>query len=199
MIAVIDCGIGNLRSVQKAIEKAGGSARITESPAFIRSAEAIVFPGVGAFDQGMIGLKKRGLDRLLKDEIHRKPFLGICLGMQLLFYRSEEGKEKGLNVFPGEVKRFPRIKGLKVPHMGWNEVRFLGKNKLFEGIEKDYFYFVHSYYCMPEESSLWAGETEYGVRFCPALSCGKTWAVQFHPEKSAEKGLKVMRNFLKLI
>ena len=203
MIAIIDYGMGNLRSVQKAFEKNGAEARITSSTRDIDRAEKIVLPGVGAFGGAMEELKRRGLVDVIREKIRDGvPYLGLCLGLQLLFDASEEceGKEmaEGLGILPGVVRRF-RGK-LKVPHMGWNSLRFRKKNcPLFKGIESgENFYFVHSYYGVPKDPSWTAAVTPYGVEFCSAVWKDNIFATQFHPEKSQAEGLKVIRNFIKL-
>ncbi|MHB9154326.1 MAG: imidazole glycerol phosphate synthase subunit HisH [Endomicrobiales bacterium] len=208
-IAVIDYGMGNLRSVAKALELSGARVTVTAAPGKLASARAVVFPGVGSFGPALENLRRTGLDEAVRDVIAGdKPFLGICLGFQLLFSKSEEdGKHAGLGIVPGDVVRFApsrgktgRKKALKVPHMGWNRVKSpaLSRNTMFGGIpENSYFYFVHSYYGRPEDDDAVAGTTEYGVRFCSAVIKGRTWACQFHPEKSGAAGLKLLGNFVK--
>lgn len=204
-IAVIDYGMGNLRSVGKALEFAGAEAIVTSSPSRIRSAEAAVFPGVGSFGPAIKYLRKTGLDEAILDVINRgKPFLGLCLGFQLLFDTSvEEGSFKGLGVIPGKVVKF-RAGGdrrLKIPHMGWNSLKISGKEaaySMFSGIpDNSYFYFVHSYYAVSKDASAVAGRTGYGIDFCSAVKKGNIWGCQFHPEKSSAFGLKLLGNFLK--
>lgn len=203
MIAVIDYGMGNLRSVTKALEKLGAEVKVTSDPEDIRSADKIVLPGVGAFGDAICELRKRNLIKPIKEAIEKgKPFLGICLGLQLLFKSSEENPGvPGLGIFPGTVVRFPSSADLKVPHMGWNEVA-LSKDRagLIEGVKDlGYFYFVHSYYAKPEDTSLIQGSSDYGVRFPAILGKRNIWATQFHPEKSQEEGLKILQNFVKLV
>lgn len=197
-VVVVDYGMGNLRSVQKGLEKAGCLAAVSGDPAAIERASGIVLPGVGAFRDCMANLEgARLVDPVVAAIEEGKPFLGICLGMQLLLAVSEEfGVHEGLGIIPGKVVRFPADRGLKIPHMGWNRVHFTGPNPLFRGIpDGSYFYFVHSYYAAPDGSEVVAGWTDYGVRFCSALSRGNIFACQFHPEKSQRWGLKILENF----
>ena len=196
-IAIVDYQAGNLRSVAKAIEKAGQTPFITSDPQAILSAEALVFPGQGSCDGAMRALKQRGLVEPIRAFVaSRRPFLGVCLGLQLLFPYSEEGSEPGLGIYPGSVKRLPD--GLKVPHMGWNQVDFCQEHPVFQDIPQgSYFYFVHSYYPEPEEPSLVAGTTTYGIQFCCATAKDNLVATQFHPEKSGRLGLKIYENFIK--
>jgi glutamine amidotransferase len=201
MICVVDYGMGNLRSVSKALEKLGGKVEVSSSPASLRKATKIVLPGVGAFGDGFQELKRRGLvEPLLEGLREEKPFLGVCLGMQLLFERSEESPgTPGLSFFRGEVKRFSS-KSLKIPHMGWNQMKIQKRDvPLFQGVaDQSYFYFVHSFYPVPEDRALVAGTSEYGEEFPSVIGKGKIWASQFHPEKSQATGLKILENFLAL-
>lgn len=201
MIAVIDYGLGNLRSVTKALESVGAKVILTSNPIDISSADGIVLPGVGAFYHGMNNLKKLGIISALKECINSgKPFLGICLGFQLLFTESEEhGIHKGLDILKGRVIRFPNA--VKIPHMGWNQIRIQNaQNALFKGIQNDaYVYFVHSYYVEPEDKSIIATTTEYGVEFCSSIATENIFGMQFHPEKSGEIGMKVLRNYIDYI
>lgn len=202
MIAVIDYGMGNLRSVSKGIEKAGGEVKVTDDPAEIKSAAGVVLPGVGAFGKCMENLEKRGLADAVKTVAEsEKPFLGICLGLQLLFDESEEyGPIKGLSVIPGRVVRFPDSMELTVPHMGWNRIKKQDSPRLLEGIEdNEWFYFVHSYYVVPDDPSDAATITEYGVNFVSAIERGNLFACQFHPEKSSTPGLRLLENFVRLV
>ncbi|TNF46044.1 imidazole glycerol phosphate synthase subunit HisH [bacterium] len=190
--------MGNLRSVQKGLEIAGCRANVSSDPSEIESASGIVLPGVGAFRDCMANLTKaRLVDPVLGAIENRKPFLGICLGMQLLLAVSEEfGVHEGLGVVPGRVVRFPHDKNLKVPHMGWNRVHFSGSSPIFKEIpDASYFYFVHSYYAAPDSSEVVSGRTDYGLRFCSAISTDNVFACQFHPEKSQRWGLKILENF----
>ena len=189
--------MGNLRSVQKAFEARGARARITSSVADIEKAEKIVLPGVGAFAQAMLELKKRKLLAPLKEKIQNgTPYLGLCLGMQLLFSRSEEGNVKGLDILPGRVRRFKGA--LKVPHMGWNTLSLKKKDcPLMDGVKTvDRFYFVHSYYAAPEEKDAILSTTSYGIDFCSSVWRDNIFATQFHPEKSQEAGLRLVENFI---
>lgn len=200
MIAIIDYGMGNLRSVQKCLEKNGFRTTIVSSPDELAGAGGIVLPGVGAFKDAMMNLRARGLDRVIRDAAAAgKPVLGICLGLQLFFTSSEEGGScEGLGIFPGRVRRFTG--DLKVPHMGWNQVDLKGTNPLFEGIPHgSYFYFVHSYYVEPASGENIIGETEYGSRFVSAVACRNVFGVQFHPEKSSCLGERLLTNFGKLV
>ncbi len=203
MIAIIDYGMGNLRSVQKGFERVGLDAVVTSDPKVVLEAERIVLPGVGAFPDCMRNLEQGGfVEPLLRVIQQGRPFLGICLGLQLLFSESEEfGVHKGLNVIPGRVVRFPEgmtenDEELKVPHMGWNQVSFKRRPSVFEGIaEGTNFYFVHSYYVQPQDASVVATTTNYGIDFCSSVWKDNIVATQFHPEKSQEKGLQILKNF----
>ena len=198
MIAIIDYQMGNLRSVQKGFERVGHAAAITSDPATIARASRIVLPGVGAFADAIAELHRRGLVEPIQEAISEgKPFLGICLGLQLLFDRSyEDGEHSGLGVIPGEVVRFDLPDGYKVPHMGWNEVQLRGRPPLFDGIDDNtHFYFVHSYYVAPSDSSVIAGEANYPDPFCAMIWRDNVFATQFHPEKSQSAGLEILRNF----
>ncbi len=200
---MIDYGMGNLRSVSKALEAAGGRVVLSSDPAELKKLPALVLPGVGAFEHGMRNLRERGLAELVNAAVKEgKPFLGICLGLQLLFSESEEhGLHRGLDLVPGRVKKFSG--GVKVPHMGWNNVNSKLKtqnSKLFDGIpDGSYFYFVHSYHVIPEEKAVIAGTTEYGGEFVSAIVRGNLCGVQFHPEKSTKLGLRVLKNFLEAV
>ncbi len=200
-IAIIDYQMGNLRSVQKGFEKVGHVATITSDPRELAAAEKIVLPGVGAFGDAIAELRKRELVKPIKDAIAAgKPFLGICLGLQLLFDVGYEGGEfEGLGVLRGKVIRFDLAPPLKVPHMGWNQGTFKGQPPLLKGIsESAFFYFVHSYYVVPEDSSIVAIETDYGHPFCAAVWQNNLFATQFHPEKSQADGLQILKNFAEL-
>ena len=203
-LAVIDYGMGNLRSVLKAWQAVGADAYLIQKPEEAETADALVFPGQGAIVDTMQLLVKTGLDQLIKDWIQKdRPFFGICLGFQALFEFSEEGNTQGLGIFEGSVKRFPKTADtqLKVPHMGWNTVSFHDNSTLTDGIKSgaDQFYFVHSYYVEPKNTALHLFETEYGKPFCSGIRSGKCVAVQFHPEKSQVKGLQLYSNFLKTL
>jgi imidazole glycerol-phosphate synthase subunit HisH len=198
MIVIVDYGMGNLRSVQKGFEKAGRTAVISRDQDTIRKAERLVLPGVGAFPMCMANLT--GLDLvapILEFVRSGRPFLGICLGLQLLFEESEEfGRNEGLGIIPGRVVSFDRNAGLKIPHMGWNQVVFKKDVPIFKGIEDgSYFYFVHSFYVAPSTEEDVAAETDYGIRFVCAVAHENVFATQFHPEKSQSRGLQILRNF----
>lgn len=206
MIAIIDYGSGNLRSVARAIEKAGQSPMITSERETILNSHGVVLPGVGAFGDCMESLKSKGLDEVVSRCVEMgKPFLGICLGYQLLFEESEEHQSSeadvaGLGIFKGRVIKFPSDLGLKVPHIGWNSLTFSKPSPYFEGLpDAPYFYFVHSYYVDVGDRSLVAARANYGIDFDAAIARDNILAVQFHPEKSGETGLTVVRNFLKVV
>ncbi|MCM8765797.1 MAG: imidazole glycerol phosphate synthase subunit HisH [Candidatus Omnitrophica bacterium] len=204
MIVIVNYRMGNLRSVAKAFEVMGAEVLVSDKIRDLRQARAIVLPGVGAFGQGMKHLRELGIIPVLKEEINKgKPFLGICLGLQLLFtYSEEHGIHRGLNIIAGKVKSFP--KRLKVPHMGWNQVKiqnskFKIRNLIFAGIpDNSYFYFLHSYYVVPEDKRIILATTDYGVKFASLIQKDNIFGVQFHPEKSQELGLKILKNFLVL-
>ncbi len=203
MIAIIDYGIGNLASIQNALDRLKIASMITNKPDEIRKANGLILPGVGAAQEGMKNLKKRNLDRLLIGEIvSRKPFLGICLGMQLLFDKSEEGDVKCLGVLKGTVKKFKKER--KVPQIGWNRVITMNQEprtkNLFKNIpDKSYFYFVNSYYCEPKDRSVIIGETDYGEKFASIIIKNNIVATQFHPEKSGAVGQQLLSNWIKTI
>ncbi|MCP4363907.1 MAG: imidazole glycerol phosphate synthase subunit HisH [Planctomycetes bacterium] len=197
MIAVVDYGMGNLRSVQKAVEKVGFDSVLVDSPEGLEGVEKVVLPGVGAFRDAMQGLSDRGLiDPILRHIREERPFLGICLGLHVLFTESEEdGPCKGLGVIPGKVVKF-RGNGLRIPHMGWNQVCFKKDVPITKGIPQDsYMYFVHSYYVCPDDPDEIAAVTEYGGEFPSAICKGNIFATQFHPEKSQANGLTLIKNF----
>ena len=198
MIVVVDYGMGNLRSVQKGFEKVGKTAVVSRDVEQVRTAERLVLPGVGAFPECMKNLARFDLIEPIREFIRSgRPFLGICLGLQLLFDESEEfGIHEGFGIVPGTVKAFDRSMGLKIPHMGWNQVHFRKDVPLFRGIPNGmHFYFVHSFYVVPTDASDISAETEYGITFTCAISRDNIFAVQFHPEKSQELGLKILENF----
>lgn len=198
MISIVDYGMGNLRSVQKACEKVGLPARICTRAEELRGAQRLILPGVGAFRDAMIELRKQRLvEPIVAHIAEGRPFLGICLGLQLLFDVShEDGTWEGLKVLSGEVARFPEQTELKVPHMGWNRVDLTGACPLFEGIPAGaYFYFVHSYFVAPTDKSVVAAQTGYGQPFTSVVQRGRMFATQFHPEKSQQFGLQLLRNF----
>ena len=198
-IAIVDYQAGNLRSVSKALEKFGVEPVVTSDPGVISRADGLVFPGQGACDSSMQQLRKRGLVDSIKEFIGSdRPFLGVCLGLQLLLEGSEEGDELCLEVLAGRVRRLPP--GLKVPHMGWNKVEFRMDHPVMAGVDSDsFFYFVHSYYADPEDAGVVAGTTSYGVEFCSAVAWDNVVAVQFHPEKSGSVGLRLYKNFVGLV
>jgi imidazole glycerol-phosphate synthase subunit HisH len=201
VIAVVDTGICNLRSVTKALEAAGAAPRIVHAPGEADGASGLVLPGVGALRDCVASLRSSGMDRAVRSWIESdKPFLGVCLGMQALFERSEEGGVEGLGIFRGDVVRFRLAPGFKVPHIGWNQIRFVQANSpLAAGLaDSEAFYFVHSYHCRPADPALVLAECDYGGTFTAAIAKGRVFATQFHPEKSQAKGLQIYRNFVKL-
>jgi glutamine amidotransferase len=203
-VAIVDYGMGNLRSVARAIEHVAPEARvqITGSASDIAAADRIVFPGQGAMRDCMRHLDESGLREAVLAAARNKPLLGVCVGEQMLFDRSEEGPTDGLGVFPGEVRRFngelfEGAERLKVPQMGWNRVRQTQSHPLWAGVpDNAYFYFVHSYYAAPTDPTLTAGQTDYGLAFTCAVARDNIFATQFHPEKSAALGLQIYRNFV---
>jgi len=205
-VAIVDYGMGNLRSVAKAVEHVAPDymVRVTADPDVLASAERIIVPGQGAMPDCMRELKQRGLADAVVRAAADKPFLGICIGLQMLFEHSEEGDVAGLGIFPGQVRRFPDDAmhdtagiRLKVPHMGWNEVRQAESHPLWSGIDDNArYYFVHSYYVEPVAPDVIAGSTHYGIPFTSAVARANIFAVQFHPEKSAAAGLKLLENFM---
>jgi len=194
--------MGNIHSVQKALELCGAKTTVTNKPEEIQAADKAVLPGVGAFDDAMLELKKQGLISALNEYIkNRRPFLGICLGMQLLFEESEEATEaKGLGILKGKVKRFKELKGLKVPHMGWNQLKIVPSAcPLLKNIaDNSYVYFCHSYYPKPGNENIIAATTDYGIDFSSLVWQDNVYGVQFHPEKSQKTGLKMLENFVNL-
>lgn len=197
MIAIVDYGMGNLRSVEKGFLKVGVAAKVVSDPVSIDNASGIVLPGVGAFRDCIRNLTETNLTESIVKSIQKgKPYLGICLGLQVLFSWSEEfGFCRGLDVFKGSVVKFPEGK-LKVPHMGWNNVKILKKPPIFNGIpDAGYFYFVHSYYVVPQEKDIIAATTEYGEDFTSSVWKDNIFATQFHPEKSQELGLRILKGF----
>jgi len=200
VLAIVDYGRGNLGSVEKAFRRLGLEAVVTPDPQVVGDAEAVVLPGDGAFHDAMQNLDRLGLVGPLREVLEGgRPFLGICLGYQLLFSESEEfGHGKGLDLIPGVVRRFP--KGLKVPHMGWNRVAHSGDLAIFDGIpDGAYFYFVHSYYPEPLDGTLRVATCKYGVTFPAAIGRGNLFATQFHPEKSQRWGLRLLENFAAVV
>ena len=199
MIAVIDYGAGNLRSVTNALIKLGCHPKVTHEPEDVVKATAVIFPGVGAAADVMESLREAGMDEAIKEAISEgQPFFAICVGMQVLLSTTEEGGwNECLDIIPGTVRRLPA--GLKVPHIGWNQVRQVSAHPIFKGIpDGSNFYFVHSYYAEPEDASVVTGTTEYGVNLCSVLIKDNLIATQFHPEKSGALGLRMYANFLDL-
>ena len=200
MIAVIDYGMGNLGSVSNAIRSLGGDVLVTQKPSDLKKADKIILPGVGAFRNAMDGLTDLKLVNPLKEELEKgKLYLGLCLGLQLLFKRSVEGTgSAGLGIFEGNVVRFKQDT-LKIPHMGWNQVEIKNNCPLFNDIENNsFFYFVHSYYVKPVEEDIVAGVTDYGTKFTSMVWKKNIYAMQFHPERSQDIGLKLLKNFMEL-
>ncbi len=199
MIVIVDYNMGNLRSVSKALEHLGASVKISSSPEEIQNADKLVLPGVGAFGDACKELKALNLFEPIREfSKKKKPFLGICLGLQLLFDRSEESPEAaGLGIFEGTVKAF-RSKTVKIPHMGWNNAKLVKKHPYTEGLAQDsFFYFVHTYYAVPVQKEIVAAECTYGEETFPAMiGDGPVFATQFHPEKSQAAGLKILKNFV---
>ncbi len=200
MIAIIDYGIGNLRSVEKAFRHVGADVLVTGDPQAVRAARALVLPGVGAFGDGMAQLKARGLVAAIEEAAAAgRPILGICLGMQLLFEGSEEmGRHSGLGLLQGQVRRFGP--GLKVPHIGWNQVHIIRPSPLLEGLSQDsYAYFAHSYHVEPAGEETILAITEYGRPFASIVGGGSCFGLQFHPEKSQDVGLRILERFVALV
>ncbi|MDP3787037.1 MAG: imidazole glycerol phosphate synthase subunit HisH [Candidatus Omnitrophota bacterium] len=200
MIVVVDYGMGNLRSVSKALEEVGAKVKVSDDPKAVSGADKLVVPGVGAFKDAMRELRTQRLIEPIKKFVKSdRPFLGLCLGLQLLFSESEEGgRSEGLDIIKGRVLRFPKGK-LKIPHMGWNQLRSDGKCPLLKGIpDGSYMYFVHSYYAEPNEDRCIAAWTDYGIEFPSVVWSKNIYATQFHPEKSQRLGLKILRNYVRL-
>lgn len=199
MIAIVDYDAGNLKSVEKALLHIGADPVVTKEAAVIRRADKVILPGVGAFGDAMNKLQRYGLNDTLKEvAVSGTPFLGICLGLQLLFSDSEESKGvKGLSVLEGRIRRIPEREGLKVPHVGWNSLTVTPGARLFQGMEENpCVYFVHSYYLQAERIEEVAAVTEYGVPIHASVEKGNLFACQFHPEKSGETGLRILENFI---
>jgi len=196
VLAIVDYGVGNLRSVYMAFRRLGLEAQITSEPKALRRASAIVLPGVGAFGDAIGSIRALGLEDAILSTINNGvPFLGICMGLQLLFEVSEEmGEHRGLGVLAGRVRRFPQ--GRRVPHMGWNQVHQVRAIRLWDGVpDHSYAYFVHSYYADPEDESVVAARTDYGLDYVSAVARGNMYAIQFHPENSQDVGERILRNF----
>jgi glutamine amidotransferase len=209
MIVIVDYGMGNLRSVSKALEEVGGKVKVSDDPKAVSGADKLIVPGVGAFKDAMRELRARRLIEPINKFVKSgKPFLGLCLGLQLIFSESEEGgRNKGLGFIKGRVLRFPRRPltlsegegALKIPHMGWNRLRSEGKCPLLKGIpDGSYMYFVHSYYAEPDDDGCVAAWTDYGIEFPSVVWSKNIYATQFHPEKSQRLGLKILRNYARL-
>lgn len=195
-VAIIDYGVGNLRSVEKAFQATGCEAVVSSDERVLRDAEKLVLPGVGAFRACMEALSERGFDRLVRERVEEgASLLGVCVGMQMLFDESEEfGVSAGLGLLRGRVRRFPATQ--RVPHVGWNQVEWRKSHPLVEGVEdKSFFYFVHSYFCDAEDADVVLGETDYGLRYASVVAHGNVCGVQFHPEKSQAPGLRLLKNF----
>lgn len=203
MIAIIDYEVGNLRSVEKAIQFVGGAVVVTSDIKLIEKADALVLPGVGAYEEAMKKINSSGTVEVIKAAVkENKPFLGICLGMQMLFDYSEEGygNVPGLGILGGSVKKFSSAMGLKIPHMGWNCINQKTKTSLLHKIsEEDYFYFVHSYYIESNDKQIVAATANYGIEFDAVINKGNVFGTQFHPEKSGETGFRLLENFVKQI
>ncbi len=202
MIKIIDYGMGNLRSVQKGFEKVGVEAQITSDADEILEADGVVLPGVGAFGDAMDNLNSAGLIPVIKKVVNKgTPFLGICLGLHLLFSTSEEwGTQEGLDIISGNVVKFPSDLDKKIPHMGWNQLEIKKETEIFKGLESGTFqYFVHSYYVLPDDEEVVATTTDYGIEFVSSIQKDNIYALQYHPEKSSQKGLQILRNFGELI
>ncbi len=201
MIAVIDYDAGNIRSVEKALLLLGQEVCITQDAGEILSADKVILPGVGAFGDAMDNIRKRGLEAVIRQVADKgTPFLGICLGLQLLFERSEEAPGvKGLGLIKGEILKIPEKEGMKIPHMGWNSLHLEHDGKLFRGIEEQaYVYFVHSYYLKAEDENIVKASTEYCTHIHASVEKGNIFACQFHPEKSSDVGLHILKNFIEL-
>jgi glutamine amidotransferase len=198
--AIIDYGAGNIHSIEKALEYVGATVQVTDDPHVVAKAAAIVLPGVGSGGAAMARIAERGLDEAIRQATQQgKPFLGICLGMQLLADHHAEGEVDGLRLFRGEVRRIPH--GPKIPHMGWNQVTPLHADlPIFAGIPPNaYFYFAHSYYVEPQDSQGVAAVTDYGSPYCSVIATEQVWGTQFHPEKSGTAGLQLLRNFVRWV
>jgi glutamine amidotransferase len=202
-IAIIDYGMGNISSVKNSFIKAGADIEVTSDPAVINGASAVILPGVGAYRDAFLNLKERALIGVINEVIGKKPFLGICLGMQLLFDYSlehslEDGKNQGLGIFRGSVQKIPA--GVKIPHMGWNQINIkLEDSKMLSGINSgEYFYFVHSYHAVPDDPSIISSTTEYGTDLVASVESDNIFGFQFHPEKSSTLGQILVKNFIRL-
>lgn len=201
MVAIIDYDAGNIKSVEKAMQALGENVRITREPEEILSADHVILPGVGAFGDAMDKIRQYGLDEVIREVVDRgTPFLGICLGLQLLFESSEESEGvSGLGILQGKIVRLPEEQGLKIPHIGWNSLKFPNSGRLFAGLpEESYVYFVHSYYLQAEDAQIVTATTEYGAHIHASVEKGNVFACQFHPEKSSDAGMRILKNFLNI-
>lgn len=201
MIAIIDYDAGNIKSVEKALDLLGQNVVITGEPEKIQEADKVILPGVGAFGDAMANLRRTGLDHVIRQVTERgTPFLGICLGLQLLFERSDEAPGvEGLGILKGEILRIPDKEGLKIPHMGWNSLHLENNGRLFRGVKEGaYVYFVHSYYLKAAEESIVKASTEYSVHIHASVEKDNIFACQFHPEKSSDVGISILKNFVEL-
>lgn len=201
MVAIIDYDAGNIKSVEKAMVLLGQEVEITRDPGVIRNADRVILPGVGSFGDAMGKIRQYGLEKVIRQVAEDgTPFLGICLGLQLLFEGSDEAPGvSGLGVLKGEILRIPDVPGLKIPHMGWNSLEFPRKGRLFRNLpEEPYVYFVHSYYLKAADAGIVTAATEYGVQIHASVEKGQVFACQFHPEKSGDVGLQILRNFVEL-
>lgn len=199
-IAVVNYNMGNIKSVENAFKKVGAKVKVTSNPEIIDSSSAVVLPGVGAFRDAMKNLEDLNLLEIIKESINKKLLLAICLGMQLLFeYSMEDGKSRGLGIFKGMVEKIPL--GVKIPHMGWNQIKIMKRNsKVFEGIEDgEYFYFVHSYHVICRDRNRISSVTDYGTKIVSSIEHENIYAFQFHPEKSSTKGLMLLENFWNIV
>ncbi len=200
MIALIDYGAGNIHSIEKALEYVGATVQVTNNPTIVAEAEAVVLPGVGSGGSAMAQITRYGLDDAIREATQRgRPFLGICLGMQLLADHHAEGEVNGLGLFRGEVRRIPH--GPKIPHMGWNQVELTQESlPIFANIPKNtYFYFAHSYYVEPQDQRGVVAVTDYGSPYCSVIATEQVWGTQFHPEKSGKPGLQLLQNFVRWV
>jgi len=198
-IAIIDYGMGNISSVKNSFIRAGADIKVTSDPAAIAGAGAVILPGVGAYRDAYLNLEKRDLVKAIRQAVREKPFLGICLGMQLLFdYSLEDGRNRGLGILRGSVRKIPP--GVKIPHMGWNQVEIkMKESRIFSGIKDgEYFYFVHSYHAVPDDPSVISSTTEYGTDLAASVEKDNIFGFQFHPEKSSTIGQVLVKNFISL-
>lgn len=201
MVAIIDYDAGNIKSVEKAMALLGQHVEVTREPELIRSADKVILPGVGSFGDAMGKIRQYGLDEVIRQVVEKGiPFLGICLGLQLLFERSDEAPGvSGLGILKGEILRIPDTPGLKIPHIGWNSLEFPREGRLFRGLpEESYVYFVHSYYLKAADEKIVTAAAEYGVKIHASVEKDRVFACQFHPEKSGDAGLRILQNFVEL-